>query len=322
LGWIANSVAVKLRKRTRDQFAKYLVLNFLASNIYLWPWTQVSTLDGWKPLEIFNSYSSGRGRYSTELLAKCEDVLKDLEELKAALEFLAQVLKMSAEDEDVVAETSVQSGAERMMVLQCLCQQRLNNTKRYMSAMIRAHEASSHEENIKESGSIKRLTILATVFLPLSLASSILSMQTRLRDLGILLFDFLGVFVVTGCCAVLLLLLVDTAITHKKNAPSRPMFWAQWKAHSWWAPKDLLEKWKATKPHTHERQYFGESFVAMSILYILVWLVLASSFLTGMLFKVKVGMILLGAGSATILIYLSFIYYIRSLLTRNYLFEE
>ena len=56
--------------------------------------------------------------------------------------------------------------------------------------------------NVHESQGVKRLTMLATVFLPLSLSSSILAMSTRLVDLHLLLYDFVGVFLVLGSLAL------------------------------------------------------------------------------------------------------------------------
>ena len=44
-----------------------------------------------------------------------------------------------------------------------------------------------------QARSVKRLTLLAAIFLPLSLASSLLSMSTRTRDLGLLWYDFIGI---------------------------------------------------------------------------------------------------------------------------------
>jgi hypothetical protein len=50
-----------------------------------------------------------------------------------------------------------------------------------------------------QEGSIKRLTLLAALFLPLSLASSLLSMGTRAKDLGLLWYDYVGI------CALMML---------------------------------------------------------------------------------------------------------------------
>ncbi|GKT64741.1 hypothetical protein ColTof4_07138 [Colletotrichum tofieldiae] len=52
--------------------------------------------------------------------------------------------------------------------------------------------------DMEQADSLQRLTVLATIFLPLSLAAAVLSMQTRFSDLGALLYDFFGVAVVLG----------------------------------------------------------------------------------------------------------------------------
>lgn len=63
----------------------------------------------------------------------------------------------------------------------------------------------SRSREMSQSRNVQILTLLATVFLPLSLSAGVLSMQTRFKDLGDLLYDFFGV-VVLFVAAVLLLL--------------------------------------------------------------------------------------------------------------------
>lgn len=55
---------------------------------------------------------------------------------------------------------------------------------------------------------MSNLTLIATIFLPLSLGSSLLSMQTRFADLGLLLYDFVGVGVLLASVMVLVLFFV------------------------------------------------------------------------------------------------------------------
>lgn len=57
--------------------------------------------------------------------------------------------------------------------------------------------------SIEQANSVNQLTLLAAFFLPLSLAAAILSMQTRFADLGVLLYDFLGVMVILIALALL-----------------------------------------------------------------------------------------------------------------------
>lgn len=60
--------------------------------------------------------------------------------------------------------------------------------------------------DMRQSGNVKTLTLLATLFLPLSLSAGVLSMQSRFKDLGALLYDFFGV--VALLTAILLLLII------------------------------------------------------------------------------------------------------------------
>lgn len=61
--------------------------------------------------------------------------------------------------------------------------------------LMRSQESA---RNIAQESSLKRLTVLASVFLPTSLASSILSMNIRASNLGNLWYDFFGIFIVLG----------------------------------------------------------------------------------------------------------------------------
>lgn len=67
------------------------------------------------------------------------------------------------------------------------------------------HLASSMKKSLTEerqADSVKRLTLLAAIFLPLSLASSLLSMGSRAKELGLLWYDYIGL------CAVLFFVVI------------------------------------------------------------------------------------------------------------------
>jgi Mg2+ and Co2+ transporter CorA len=59
--------------------------------------------------------------------------------------------------------------------------------------------------SMSQKRNVQFLTILATIFLPLSLAAGVLSMQSRFTDLGVLLYDFVGVVVLLVVIALLFL---------------------------------------------------------------------------------------------------------------------
>ena len=56
--------------------------------------------------------------------------------------------------------------------------------------------------NIQESNAVKRLTILASIFLPLSLTAGLLSMQNRLKDIHLVLWDFIAISIDLGFIAL------------------------------------------------------------------------------------------------------------------------
>ena len=53
-------------------------------------------------------------------------------------------------------------------------------------------------QNIAQAATLKRLTVFAAVFLPISLASSLLGMSSRAAALGLLWYDFFGISVTLG----------------------------------------------------------------------------------------------------------------------------
>ncbi|KAE9380803.1 hypothetical protein N431DRAFT_323469 [Stipitochalara longipes BDJ] len=73
------------------------------------------------------------------------------------------------------------------------CRQLKKHAARIQAYDERRYKLYINALNIHESYSVRRLTSLATVFLPLSLAASMLGMQTRFVKLKLLLYDFVGV---------------------------------------------------------------------------------------------------------------------------------
>ncbi|KAI1345294.1 hypothetical protein F5Y01DRAFT_110058 [Xylaria sp. FL0043] len=69
-----------------------------------------------------------------------------------------------------------------------------------------------------QTASVKRLTILAAIFLPLSLSSSLLSMSSRVAELGVLWYDYFGV----SSSLVFLMVLVYVGIRNWDQYASKP----------------------------------------------------------------------------------------------------
>jgi hypothetical protein len=126
-----------------------------------------------------------------------------------------------------------------------------------------------------ESSKVQLLGLLAAIFLPLSLASSLLSMQTRLVDLHYLLYDFCGVIVLLGTIVLIIVVLLKLFAKFK----------------------DKLAEWKSDTSH------FYIPWVSIRLQYgvlgwlVVVWALLLSSFLVGMVRDVPLGLKILGYGS-------------------------
>lgn len=145
-----------------------------------------------------------------------EHVLDSLHSVTESIDFVGKSVCLSIENGDasVVSEAVI---SNNISILQHTCHQRLARVQRSIDRVQRASEIRDRQLNMEKSNSVKRLSILATVFLPLSLSASILSMQNRLTDLGLKLFDFLGLFLILGSAAVLILILVKNASQMRRN---------------------------------------------------------------------------------------------------------
>jgi hypothetical protein len=73
------------------------------------------------------------------------------------------------------------------------------------------------QRDLEQSKSLRILTLLATFFLPMSLAAGVLSMQTRFKDLKVLLYDFFGVTVFAVALAFVLVGLLYGYIATSKR---------------------------------------------------------------------------------------------------------
>jgi hypothetical protein len=126
-----------------------------------------------------------------------------------------------------------------------------------------------------ESSKVQLLGLLAAIFLPLSLASSLLSMQTRLTDLHYLLYDFCGVIVLLGTIVLIIVILLKLFARFKDKM-------AEWKSNT----SRFYIPWVS-----HKLQYGVLGWL------VVVWALLLSSFLVGMVRDVPLGLKILGYGS-------------------------
>jgi hypothetical protein len=123
-----------------------------------------------------------------------------------------------------------------------------------------------------EAESVRLLSILASIFLPLSLACGLLSMQTRFADLHYLLYDFFGVLILLGTAVIVILLVL--------------------RFHLW--TKELLAQ--LNRSRMFRVIVWPNGRIAIFCLSCLGWGLLLSSFLVGMVKDVGLGLKILGYG--------------------------
>ena len=275
-----------MRSTSREDFVNLLLLDFFAANLLLQPQAVLSSLV--KPFpeaKIVLNLSTMASLDNAEAnIDAHERTLDALQIVVDAIDFISGCLLARTQRNAAPPTSTFDVG--QLPMLQRFCHQRLNAVERSMARLNRALDARDKVHNIQESISVKRLTILATIFLPLSLSASILSMQTRFANLRLLLYDFIGVFTIVGTAAILMLLLVRTVLKFKSTRVLK-MFSPsiQWDIPGKW------ETWRSERP-------FKLRSVCFTVIYVLLWAVVLASFIVGMLKNVILGLKILGFGFA------------------------
>ena len=294
---------------SRETCAKLIMLDFYATSIYLQPGARLRRLfgSGHVMRTLTGALSGPRVDISDgyeALLIWYEELLQEMHHLTDAIDLLRGFLVPRSQEDTVPSNGNINRG--QILMLQSICHQRLRSVQRSMKRLNREIEARDKVENIKDSTSVKRLTILATIFLPLSLSASILSMQTRFVDLQLKLYDFLGVFVIVGSAAVLTLFLVR-AVLKLKSAGAFKMFSP---ANSWARAR--------TSGYREDKWGYRLESVLYAKFWISCWAVMVASFIVGMLKNVILGLKVLGYGFAGALGFLLLIYPFAQILEALY----
>ena len=131
---------------------------------------------------------------------------------------------------------------------------------------------------IQDSSSTWLLTLLASIFIPMSLATGILSMQIRFADLHFLLYDFVGVVTIIGTIAILIFTVL--------------------KATVWGA--DQIAKTR-TRSETLHRLFRGAQpifITGVSLVLLFLWALMFFPLMVGMISDVNLSLRILGFGSA------------------------
>ncbi len=230
-----------------DTFAKLLVLDFFLASIYLQrvdyygpliypqlPKKQVLKFSLTKnphlqvPLGLFEPRLSAKSREAFKEIEDAEGILRSVNNLVDSIHFVVAALKPN-----IIAGTQQplrEDHERRMQELEGLCLERRNNAQRALEALNRQLDYLTKRHAIREAKAIKILTILASLYLPLSLSASLLSMQSPFKKIAHdqtqmerdlvgtnLLFDFFGVFIGLATATLLILYAIRLGLWVKSN---------------------------------------------------------------------------------------------------------
>uniref|UniRef100_L2FK25 Uncharacterized protein n=1 Tax=Colletotrichum fructicola (strain Nara gc5) TaxID=1213859 RepID=L2FK25_COLFN len=163
-----------------------------------------------------SEFKQGHLKEITKYSCRIRDIKRTGERMVEAIEYLVELA------EEVVASqpssagpptTSMATDKARFTELQLeirgLCTEVRGCLSRLSTSLEHDIKFLGLRREMRQTNSVQRLTILATIFLPLSLSAGVLSMQTRFKDLGPLLYDFFGVVVLLGALVLPLLVFLS-----------------------------------------------------------------------------------------------------------------
>ncbi|KAJ4010010.1 hypothetical protein NW752_009187 [Fusarium irregulare] len=230
-----------------DEFARLLVLDFFLASIYLQPADFFEALIYPKmpekallqiaihsnphlqvPLGLFEPRLSTSSKEAFKEIEDAEGIWRNIANIKDSIFFILKCLEY--DDKTERKRAIPESLQRRIREIKELCEERANNAQRALDALNRQLDYLTKRHAIQEAKSIKTLTILASVYLPLSLSASLLSMQSpfklvvaNITDKEIdktgtnLFFDFLGLFVTLGSITIFIVQAIKLGMYLRTN---------------------------------------------------------------------------------------------------------
>ncbi|KIW95812.1 uncharacterized protein Z519_02876 [Cladophialophora bantiana CBS 173.52] len=213
--------------------------------------------------------------------------------LRHSFEFCCHVKEFSEMAEFMVQNFEADIGNASRPSLRCYlvsirheCSQLENlanaNHERYKMAW----DMYKDKLNVNESRDVKGLTVLAAIFLPLSLSSSILAMSTRLVDLNILLYDFVGVFLILSSIAIVLYISIRGIGALVRKGRYRV-------THRLVKMSEHMDGFTNTITNIYSSMMWKSFVVLMLVIVTLAWLTVTVSFIVGMVGDHGTGVVML-----------------------------
>ena len=233
-------------------------------------------------LELLYS-GSASPRTIVHELRDCKAFTDYVASLIATTTTVVQALELEVTAESQVPPLSTTQWKEHILSLHS----QLSSQISCLNYLYQSHELAwnSYQQirSIRASEGVTRLTVLAAIFLPLSLASSMLAMDNRLVDLHLRLFDFVGIFFVLSSIAFLAYLLIIGLWTISRAAEEA------WSKACLAAGRSFL-----TRHGEKDKVAVRLLWAAVLACFVLLWFIVTSAFVVGMVDDVILGMRVLG----------------------------
>ena len=241
---LAGTSWTSLSDGSLDTFAKLLVLDFFLASIYLQAvdyyealiYPHVRKKDVLNvtltknphlqvPLGLFEPRTTGKSDEAFKEIEDAEGIVRSVNNLVDSIDFVVRALQSND-----ITSAQRQMYDRLMENLRSMCQERRNNAQRALDALNRHLDYLTKRHAIREAKSIKTLTLLASLYLPLSLSASILGMSTPFKQIANnksehpqsyagtnLLFDFFGVFIGLATVTVFIVYAIRLGMWLKYN---------------------------------------------------------------------------------------------------------
>ena len=185
--------AASIKQKTQQFSCQMVLLDFLRAVTECWI-VSLSQI-GYKTSKWAYDLDSRSRFYNLPAFKELSKIARDLE---LAFQYTMDTALVSLGSEDAAVRS-------QLKIIELEAHAKLRAIKNKVDDCLGALDSVSAVKKTlveeDQARSVKRLTLLAAIFLPISLAASLLSMGSRVTDLGIIWYDYVGV------CSLLLLVM-------------------------------------------------------------------------------------------------------------------
>ncbi|MCJ1383215.1 hypothetical protein MMC17_006328 [Xylographa soralifera] len=217
--------------------------------------------------------------------------------LELAIRYTLQVAFVSLDDKDIEVKPKLQA-------IELEINAKIQSLKNKVDDFLASLESISDVKRIlveeDQALNVTRLTILAAIFLPLSLFSSLLSMNNRAADLGLLWYDYVGVCTMLIFCVFIVyqyMRIKDILKVTQATATAKTLDWLKKKSPYIWSLLKRLVKYVSTSIFSSKVEEWIWSTL-MNLLFTAFAATIVASFWVGMFKDVGLGLRIMGFGTA------------------------